>query len=197
MSKATIAKVRVYRSVDGDFVHDGDPRGAFLAYGLGAEIAPGDVAKYERLMSGATTKAADAYTDEDTRDELRRRLAGDPALRTPLNQEPALIGDRLATELADEAQMLAAQPGDTHADVSGDGSVFAAHAVYRTTEGELVHEGDAAAATLAYPAGARIDDADVDEYADLGEPPADEPPADEPKAAPKPPNKSRGRTADK
>lgn len=199
----TIAKARIYRTTDGHFVGEGDPRGAYLAYGAGATIADADVARYERFVAGepqdaldSTTLAAQAYTDEAARDALRQRQAGDVAAQARLNEAPPLVHDRLATELADEAQARAAMdPADLAAlKNEGEGDdVFAEHAVWRTAEGDLVHEGDENGATLAYAVGARIDDADVDEYNDLGAPPSD----DATKAAKPPANKSARRTANK
>lgn len=201
----TISQARIYRTTDGHFVGEGDPRGAFLAYGAGATVADADVARYTRFMAGepqdaldSGTLAAQAYTDEAARDLLRRRQAGDPAAQTPPGQTPPLIHDKLATELADEAQAIAAQdPAGVAAlrnEQEGD-EVFAEHEVWRTAEGDLVHAGDEAGATLAYAVGARIDDADVDEYNDLGAPASEDPPAA--KAAPRSRNKAQARTADK
>lgn len=203
MGKVQIAEVRVYRTTDGLFVGEGDPRGAYLAYGVGAEVGAHDEERYGRFMrneaqdaADSTTAASRAYTDAETRDILRRRQAGDVTARAGLNETPALIHDRLATELADEAQAMAAAPAGEVAAIrnAGDGDeVFAEHAVWRTAEGDLVHEGDENGVTLAYAAGARIDDADVDEYNDLGAPPS----ADPPKAATTPVNKSARKPANK
>lgn len=209
MATGRIAEARVYRTTDGLFVGEGDPRGAYLAYGAGAELKSSDVDRYERFMRNEPQDVEDsksmaslAHTDEAVRDELRRRQAGDPAARAALNETPVLIHDRLATELADEAAMLAAaDPAEVAAmrnERDGD-DVYAEHAVWRTAEGDLVHEGDENGATLAYAVGARIDDDDVDEYNDLGAPPESGTPdtAATPKAANKPANKARGRTSDK
>lgn len=203
MTAARIAEVRVYRTVDGEFVGEGDPRGAFLAYGIGAEIPSGDVKRYERFTAGqpqdaldSTTLGAKAYTDEETRDLLRRRQAGDVSVKTPLNETPALVHDRLATELADEAQAMASMSAEDLAALRNEGSgddVFAEHAVWRTEGGDLVHEGDENGVTLAYAAGALIDDADVDEYNDLGAPPSSDPP----KAATPSANKQARKPANK
>lgn len=206
MVTSKTAAVRVYRTVDGEYVGEGDPRGAFLAYSAGATIAAGDVARYDAFMSNqpqdaadGKTKGAQAYTDEETRDLLRRRQAGDPAARAALGESPTLVHDALATELADEAAAIAAMsPEDIAAlrnEQDPDGT-YAAHAVWRTADGDLVHEGDGSGVTVAYPAGARIDDADVDEYNDLGDPP--KPDADAtPKAATTPANKARKPAANK
>ncbi len=200
------AEVRVYSTVNGEFVGEGDPRGAFLVLGVGADVPEAQQGLYDRFMKNRPQDAADsdsaaakAYTDEDTRDLLRQRQAGDVSARAALGEAPILIHDRLATELADEARVLANAPAADVAEFRNDSDnegVYATHRVWRTADGDLVHEGDENAATLAYAEGARIDDGDVDEFNDLGDPPKDETP-DETKAAPKPANKSVRKTADK
>lgn len=75
---------------------------------------------------------------------------------------------------------------------AGDG-VHASHAVWRTEGGDLVHEGDENAVTLAYAVGDMIDDADVDEYNDLGAPQSTDPP----KAATPSANKRAAKPANK
>lgn len=210
MPQAKRATARIYRTTDGLFVGEGDPRGAYLAYGVGAEIAEQDVARFDAWVSNSPQDALDsqslaakAYTDEEARDVLRRRQAGDITARAALNQEPALIHDRLATELADEAAALAAAPveqvADLRNDLSTDGQVFATRRVYRTETGDLVNEGAEGAVTLAYAVGQPVSDADVDEYNDLDEPdddaPADTPAA--PKQATKSTNKAVRKPADK
>lgn len=193
--KAVLAQRRVYRTIDGRFVGEGDPEGAFLAYGVGAEVPVGDQPKYFEFMENrpedvvGTTTGDKAYDDEDVRDALRRQVAGDPNARS-LNTPPVLLHDRLHTELADEAAAIAnATDQGAVAEMRSEAPglpepVLATHAIYRTAEGDLVHEGDPDAAELAYPVGAPVADADVDEYHDLGAPDGDDP---EPEGATKPP----------
>jgi len=203
MTKAVLAEVRVYRTVDGEFVHEGDPRGAFLAYPQGAEVPPGDQERYHRFMrSDERTTAAVAATDADVRDALRRRVAGDVTAKPRPEEELVLMHDRLVTELADEAQRAANPPADEPDDEPDDGKVRAEWIVYRTAEGDLVHEGDESAAALAYTIGQVIEPDDVDEYQDMGAPGADpvepeQPSAAGAKRATRSANKAAGKPADK
>lgn len=221
MAGAKKAEVRVYRTVDGEYVGEGDPRGAFLAYGIGAEVPAGDVEKYDRFMRGEPQDVADsksaavkAYTDEETRDLMRRRQAGDRDAAAALARAgtPVVIHDRLATELADEARVLAsADPAEVAAyrNEQDTDIVYAEHEVWRTEDGDLVHKGDPAGATLAYAVGQPIGDGDVDEYTDLGAPEPEETAeekaarekaeadAAKTKAAPKSANKATAKPADK
>lgn len=184
--QGTQADVRVYRTVDGELVGEGDPRGAFLAYAPGHTVPAGEVEAYQAVVAkGQGRSRADRANmgDEKARADLRARLARDPSVpvtTTPGEGAPQMH-DRLATELADEQRVIANQGPQAEADavtaVDPD-AVVAQHPVYRTETGDLVHEGHDAAATLAYAPGDRVSDADVDQYNDLGEP--ETPAADDP-----------------
>lgn len=171
------AEVRVYRTVDGELVGEGDPKGAFLAYAVGQMVPAGEVEAYNRVKGRTSTTAEKAQDGDPTaRDEMRRRLARDVAA-TPLRPgEPApLMHDRLATELADEARVIANKGADAAVEVAeqvDDGRTVAAFRVYRTEDGDLVHEGHEKASTLAYAPGDTVADHEVEQYDDLGDPPA-------------------------
>lgn len=172
--QSTTAEVRVYRTVDGQLVGEGDPRGAFLAYGPGHTVPAGDVDAYNALVGRDHKAVADRANDGDdgARAKLRNLLA--PPNRGPADAPPQMH-DRLATELADEARVIANSTPETQAEVAkaaDSDAVVATYPVYRTEDGDLVHEGHKGAATLAYGPGDRVADADVDQFNDLGDPPA-------------------------
>jgi hypothetical protein len=155
-------------------VGEGDPEGATLAYPVGAEVEDRDADAYDKLRGGKIKDvASEAYTDDDVRDLLRRRQAGDPTARTPLGESPVLVHGDLATELADEARVLANMPPDVanaEAKRTDSDRKVAEQRLYRTDDGDLVHEGDPKATRLAYAVGDPIADGDVDEVDDLGAP---------------------------
>lgn len=172
--QGTTAEVRVYRTVDGELVGEGDPRGAFLAYAPGHTVPAGEVDAYNALRAKSKADKANAG-DADARGKLRGLLVGETF--TPAGEVVPLMHDRLATELADEARALAnagpeAQAADAKA--ADPDAVVATRTVYRNGDGDLVHEGHPDAATLAYSPGDRVADADVDQFNDLGDPPAPE-----------------------
>lgn len=193
------ATARVYRTVDGELVGEGDPRGAFLAYPVGAAVPAGEVDAYDRLMAKADdaglAQRANAG-DDDARAQLRELQAG--TARRAVNDPPVLMSDRLATELADEQRSLANQGAEAVADAAAETSddrTVTTYPVYRTETGDLVHEGHPDAATLAYAPGTTVADADVAEFNDLGAPKNDD--TTETKMAPQPANKARSRSAGK
>lgn len=170
------AEVRVYRTVDGELVGEGDPRGAFLAFAPGHTVPAGEVAAYDELVGRLTSKADKANQgDDEARAQLRAQLARDASVPQLVGQPGVLMHDRLATELADEQRVIANRGPEAQAEAvkdADDDAVVATHRVYRTETGDLVHEGHDQAATLAYAPGDRVADGDVDQFNDLGDPPA-------------------------
>lgn len=170
MASGTVAAARVYRTVTGKLVKEGDPRGAFLAYGQGQDVHAGEVEEYKALMGDGPAESGDkgtqAQADPNVRDELRRRQAGD--VRTQVNTTPALVHDRLATELADEQREIANRGSAAVADAAQwTDRTVATQRVLRTDSGDLVPEGHPDGRFLAYPEGATVQDADVDAYRKL------------------------------
>jgi molybdopterin-guanine dinucleotide biosynthesis protein len=160
------AEIRVYRTTDGTLVGEGDPRGAFLAYVPGVDVADQDADAY-RVLRESKSLGTLAQVDDVARDEMRMRQAGDPSAVARPGERPALIHDRLATELADEARALAnvADQGAV-ADVRADmhETPIATERLGRTESGELVKFTDPHAVTLAYTEGMKIGDSDVDQF---------------------------------
>lgn len=92
MAGETKAEQRLYRTTDGQLVRENDPRGAYLAYGVGDVVADGEV---------------DAYRD------LAASDAGE-------HEVPGLMHDRLATQIADAQRVIANAPGSPAADAATD-----------------------------------------------------------------------------
>lgn len=167
------AKERLYETVDGDVVREGDPRGAFLKYAVGDLIGTDYEAKVRKLTEpeGVTSQA---YTDDAARDVLRvrqanptretRAIASEKLTGDETGLQVVLLHDRLATELADEArtranrgEALSTDDSDSVTDVR----------LYRTEDGKLVKEGDESAVTLAYGPGDKIRRGDLDAFAEV------------------------------
>jgi hypothetical protein len=149
---ARTADRRVYRTVGGDLVSEGDPAGAFLAYEPGAAIDGGDVEQYAAL--GDAPSAVDVARSALLAREER-------ALRQPAQ----FMHERAMTEAADEMRAWAAR-GEQHPELAR-GRTVATRRVFRAEDGTLVGESDPAAVTLAYPVGAIVADQDVDAYRKL------------------------------
>ena len=199
----TVAGERIYETTDGKLVREGDARAAFLVYGPGDVVKDRHADEFNELTGKEPTGAARAYVDDDKFAEMSLRQARpDPALA---QRGPVLVGEKLATELADEARRVANAPVEVRAEVlekatPDDDAVFTMYPVYVTEDGqELVHEGDGRAFTQKYAPGDRIAAEDVDRYKELGEPAGDngekagDKPAD--KSAPAPANKAATTTA--
>jgi hypothetical protein len=193
------AEQRIYRTTDGQLVRENDPRGAYLAYGVGDVVADGEAGAYRALIGAAAS-----------------------------HEVPGLMHDRLATAIADAQRVLASNPSDAAAQVAVEqleeatrlvdaeripqpgpaqpaspaaivrdvaasgatgGQVLADAPVYRTEDGRLVREGDPDAHELAYGKGDAVADSDKDAYGTL-------PAGDEAKAA-KPAAKSTSRAGTK
>ncbi|MFG1776618.1 hypothetical protein ACGFIG_09335 [Micromonospora sp. NPDC049048] len=101
MAGETKAEQRIYRTTDGQLVRENDPRGAYLAYGVGDPVVDGEV---------------DAY----------RALAGGDAAG---HEVPGLMHDRLATQIADAQRVIANAPGTPAADAATDRIAAAADQV--------------------------------------------------------------------
>lgn len=196
----TVAGERLFETVDGKLVRDGDPRGAFLAYGPNDPIKPHHRDAYKELTGDKPTGAAKAYADADAFEQMSR-VQAKPEPRE-VRDGPVLMSDRLATELADRARSLANQPVEVRAEAlanasTDDDAVFTTYAVFATEDGqELVHESDPRAVSQKYAAGDRIDPGDVDRYKELGEPPAENGDTGE-KNAEQPANKAGAQPANK
>lgn len=185
--QGTTAEVRVYRTVDGELVGEGDPRGAFLAYAPGHPVPAGEVEAYNAVAGRENASKAEQANrgDEGARAELRAQLARDTTVPQTVGEAGVQMHDRLATELADEQRVIANRGAEAQAEAVKEAdpdAVVTTYPVYRTEDGDLVHEGHEQAATLAYSPGDRVADADVDQFNDLGEPPSDDandvPPSD-------------------
>lgn len=153
-----ISTARIYRAIDGTLVGENDPRAARLAYAIGTEVPAEKVAEYDAFMSEADdAEIAPAGKVED-RAALRERVA-------PSGSGPATytqpIGEKLATELADEAQDIANSSTETRvaaAREADDSRVVAAVRVGRTEDGELVAAEDPRSTNLMYAEGDEIVD---------------------------------------
>jgi hypothetical protein len=185
------AKERLYLTVDGEVVREGDPRGAFLKYGVGDDIEDVHADAVSELTSsdGVTSQA---YHNDEARDALRVRQANPDietraatsAVLTGDPHQPVLLHDRLATELADEARERANRD-----EALEDSDATTQKRLYWTAgeDGQpsgdtLVREGHPDAAFLAYAPGDKIriqhldayesmdDDDDPDRGSDSGEP---------------------------
>lgn len=55
---------RIWRTVEGDYVPEGDGRAAFLAYGEGQEISPVDLEPLRSAQAEGPTKAMGAPADK-------------------------------------------------------------------------------------------------------------------------------------
>lgn len=171
-----VSTVRVYRATDGTLVGENDPRAASLAYPVGGEIPAERVREYDEFMARADGAEADPAGDPKDRAEMRARVA-------PQGSGPGTyaqpIGEKLATELADEAQDIANSDVETRvaaAKAADSDRVVAEFRVGRTEDGELVRADDPRSAYLAYGAGDEIQDpAHKDAYSKL----SDAPDADE------------------
>lgn len=202
MAAGLNAEVRVYRTIDGELVRENDPRGAFLAYSVGDEVAGQEADAYQALLDGARSG----------------------------HEVPGLMHDKLATTAADAARVVANAPESPAAEVAQDALKKAAEIVdadqipapvvhaeppsellrraaqgddrpvadgplYRTGDGRLVREGDTDAVTLAYGKGDRVEKGDQDAYGQL--PPAEDKAPRRAKAAAKPADKQAEKPADK
>jgi hypothetical protein len=198
----TVAGERIYETTDGKLVREGDARAAFLVYGPGDVVKDRHADEFNELTGKEPTGAARAYVDDDKFAEMSLKQARpEDSVTRP---GPVLVGEKLATELADEARRVANSPVEVRAEVLAtavpdDDAVFTTHAVYATEDGtELVHEGDARAFTQKYAPGDRVAPEDVDRFKELGEPAGDDgkggdKPAD--KSGPVPANKAATTTA--
>lgn len=181
------AEERLYETVDGKLVREGDPRGAFLKYAPGDTIADRHVESYKELN-----------TDEDAVDYAAAREQLAPPDSQAAGKAPVQMSDRQATEVADEARSIAALPDEERAKVLADDdpdddAVYADKRVWRTEKGELVAEGDSAGTTQAYAPGDKVPAHDVDAYKKVGPSSTEDSGADqgaESKAAEKAPNKA-------
>lgn len=198
MASGVNAEVRVYRTNDGELVRENDPRGAFLAYGVGDVVAAGEVDAYHEILDG--------------------KRSG--------HEVPGLMHDRLATDIADAGRLKGSDPAGPAAEVADAVLDSAAEQVdadripapapvlsvppsevvrqhvagkdddrpvtdvplYRTEDGRLVAEGDPAGTTVAYAKGDRVDEADQEAHADI---------AKAAKAAKRTTSKAAARPADK
>lgn len=59
-----IAGERLWRTVDGDIVKDGDPAARFLLVGEGCEVEPDDEDAVEAFLSKRSTKKAEASANK-------------------------------------------------------------------------------------------------------------------------------------
>jgi hypothetical protein len=164
-----LSEHRVYRTNDGELVGENDPRAAFLAYAKGTEV-PGDkVPEYDAFVK-SLKGTGDPATDEAARAALREKLhpaSGQYADHT----QP--IGERLATELADEQREIANRGADaveTAAQVQDPDRVVAQVAVGANDKGDLVAATDPTSTRLMYAEGDEIvDPAHRKAYAALSE----------------------------
>lgn len=161
---------RLYETTDGELVREGDARAAFLVAIPGEEVPERHHAAYRDLgkIDENAPIATRAQVDTDARDELRHQMVGQD--RVGKGNEPPLMSERLATELADEQRRVASAPAEVRAEdkrAATSGAVVTDRRIYRTEDGKLVNEGDANAAFLAYAAGDQIADSDKDAYAKL------------------------------
>ncbi|MET7949222.1 hypothetical protein [Micromonospora sp. NPDC005324] len=101
MAGTTKAERRVYRTTDGQLVRENDPRGAYLAYGVGDTVQDGEVDAYRALVDGDATG----------------------------HEVPGLMHDRLATQIADAQRVIANAPGSPAADAATDRIADAAEQV--------------------------------------------------------------------
>lgn len=171
--QGTRAQERIYETVDGQLVREGDTRGAWLRYGLDDQIDAGDMDAYRKLtgVEGVTSRA---YTD----DEVRAQLALRQARPEPATVRPAVpqMHDRLATELADQQRRVANLPAEQRAEAMEEAVpeevMFTAHEIWRTGDGRLVHRGDPTGERVAYAAGDRVQDGDAEHVKGLGDPPS-------------------------
>lgn len=164
------AKERLYETVDGDIVREGDPRGAFLKYAVG-DLVGTDYEKKVNELTGSEGVTSKAYTDDEARDVLRVRQANPTAQTRAIASEKltgdetglqvVLLHDRLATELADEARARANR-GESLKDDETD--TITDVRLYRTEDGGLVKEGDEAGVTLAYGVGDKVRHGDLDAF---------------------------------
>ncbi|MEU4590001.1 hypothetical protein [Micromonospora aurantiaca (nom. illeg.)] len=203
MAENTKSELRVYRTVDGELVRENDPRGAYLAYGVGDPVADGELDAYRALVAGDTSG----------------------------HEVPGLMHDRLATQIADAQRVIANAPGSPAADAATeridaaaelvdaasippppgrdhtspvaivrehaagqtDDRDVAAVRVMRTGDGQLVAEDHPDAAEVAYVEGDRVANADRDAYREVAGDAADQPAKRGRRAA----NKAAGKPADK
>jgi hypothetical protein len=168
----TVAGERIYETVDGKLVREGDARAAFLVYGPGDKVKPMHAVEFAELTGRDATGAALAYSDDAKFEEMSRKQARpDPRETRP---GPVLVGEKLATELADHARRAANAPVEVRAEVlaeasTDDDAVFTTFAVYRKEDGSLSTSAEEGS-TLAYAAGDRIGSEDVDQFNDLSAP---------------------------
>ncbi|MCX4474816.1 hypothetical protein OOK41_31645 [Micromonospora sp. NBC_01655] len=92
---------RIYRTTDGQLVRENDPRGAYLAYAVGDDVADGEADAYRALVDGDAAE----------------------------HEVPGLMHDRLATQIADAQRVIANAPGSPAADVAADRIAAAADQV--------------------------------------------------------------------
>lgn len=156
------AEERLYETVDGKLVREGDPRGAFLKYGPGDPIADRHLKAY-----------GDLDTDKDAVDYVAARDTLAPPDSQHAGKAPVLLGSQQATEIADEARSLAALPDEERAKVLADedpdeDAVYADKRVWRSEDGTLVAEGDSAGVTQAYAPGDKVPAHDADAYGKVG-----------------------------
>ncbi|MDG4796209.1 hypothetical protein [Micromonospora sp. WMMD1082] len=85
------AEQRIYRTTDGHLVRENDPRGAFLAYGVGDEVPSGEADAYKAAVDGGGAE----------------------------HEVPGLMHDRLATEVADAQRVIANAPETPAAEAAG------------------------------------------------------------------------------
>ena len=101
MAGSTKAEQRIYRTTDGQLVRENDPRGAYLAYGVGDPVQDGEVDAYRALVDGDGSG----------------------------HEVPGLMHDRLATQIADAQRVIANAPGSPAADAATDRIAAAAEQV--------------------------------------------------------------------
>ena len=183
-----LATERIYATVDGKLVREGDERAAFLAVAKGFPVPMPKQREYQALM---------VTEPEVDKQEKAARLLG---LKRPgLNEEPVLIGEREATELADEARDKAQNEQPM---VMPEEAVVAPVHLYATDQdGELVQAGDERAARLAYAPGQRVAKEHEEQVRALGDDDDDEEDDDDSPGAPPGrapvPSKRATRPADK
>jgi len=164
------AKERLYETIDGHVVREGDPRGAFLKYAIGDQVGT-DFEAEVNALTGDVGVSSMAYHDDDARDALRARQAN-PTRETKAiasmvladddeGLTPVFIHDRLATELADEARVRANR---NELITGGKDDNVTKERLYRDADGGLVREGDVAAVTLAYGPGDKVRKGDLDAF---------------------------------
>lgn len=164
------AKERLYETIDGQIVREGDPRGAFLKFAIGDQVGTDYEASVSKLTKDDGVSSM-AYHDDDARDVLRMRQAN-PTRETKAiasaqltgddeGLTPVFIHDRLATELADEARTRANR---NELITGGKDDNVTSERLYRTEDGELVREGDVNARTLAYGPGDKVKNGDLDSF---------------------------------